>query len=57
MNICASLQFNKDNYLTTGYSHNLLLTMSLVDCLNSGHELVGMFIFIDTIKTSSDVDY
>ena len=59
MNICASLQFNKDNYLnlTTGYSRNLLLTMSLVDCLNSGHNLVGMFIFIDTIKTSSDVDY
>lgn len=56
MNICASLQFNKNNYLTTGYSRNLLLTMSLVDCLNSGHELVGMFIFIDTIKTSSDVD-
>lgn len=59
MNICASLQFNSDNYLnlTTGYSRNLLLTMSLVDCLNSGHELVGMFIFVDTIKTSSDVDH
>ena len=59
MNICASLQFNKDNYLnlTTGYSQNLLLTMSLVDCLNSGHELVGMFIFVDTRKTSSDVDH
>ena len=55
MNICASLQFNK-NSLTTGYSRNLLLTMSLVDCLNSNHNLVGMFIFIDTIKTSSDVD-
>ena len=55
MNICASLQFNK-NSSTTGYSRSLLLAMSLVDCLNSGHELVGMFIFIDTIKTSSDVD-
>ena len=55
MNICASLQFN--NYsLTTGYSRNLLLAMSLVDCLNSNHNLVGMFIFIDTRKTSSDVD-
>ena len=57
MNICASLQFNKNSYLTTGYSRNLLLAMSLVDCLNSNHNLVGMFIFIDTIKTSSDVDY
>lgn len=59
MNICASLQFNKDNYLnlTTGYSRNLLLTMSLVDCLNSGHNLVGMIIFIDTRKTSSDIDH
>ena len=59
MNICASLQFNKDNYLnlTTGYSQNLLLTMSLVDCLNSNHNLVGMFIFVDTRKTSSDVDH
>ena len=56
MNICASLQFN--NYSsTTGYSRNLLLTMSLVDCLNSNHNLVGMFIFVDTRKTSSDVDY
>ena len=55
MNICASLQFN--NYsLTTGYSRNLLLAMSLVDCLNSNHNLVGMFIFVDTRKTSSDVD-
>ena len=54
MNICASLKFN--NYsLTTGYSRNLLLTMSLVDCLNSNHNLVGMIIFIDTRKTSSDV--
>ena len=56
MNICASLQFNKNSYLTTGYSRNLLLTMSLVDCLNSNHNLVGMFIFVDTRKTSSDVD-
>ena len=56
MNICASLQFNK-NSSTTGYSRNLLLTMSLVDCLNSNHNLVGMFIFVDTRKTSSDVDY
>ena len=55
MNICASLQFNK-NSSTTGYSRSLLLAMSLVDCLNSNHNLVGMFIFIDTIKTSSDVD-
>ena len=55
MNICASLQFNK-NSSTTGYSRNLLLAMSLVDCLNSNHNLVDMFIFIDTIKTSSDVD-
>ena len=55
MNICASLQFNK-NSSTTGYSRSLLLAMSLVDCLNSGHELVGMFIFVDTRKTSSDVD-
>ena len=55
MNICASLQFNK-NSSTTGYSRNLLLTMSLVDCLNSNHNLVGMFIFVDTRKTSSDVD-
>ena len=57
MKVCASLQFNKANYLTTGYSRNLLLTMSIVDCLNSGHNLVSMFIFIDTRKTSSDVDY
>lgn len=57
MNICASLQFNTNSYLTTGYSRNLLLTMSLVDCLNSNHNLVGMFIFIDVIKTSSEVDY
>ena len=55
MNICASLQFNK-NSSTTGYSRSLLLAMSLVDCLNSNHNLVGMFIFIDTIKTSSDVN-
>lgn len=57
MNICASLQFNTNSYLTTGYSRNLLLTMSLVDCLNSNHNLVGMFIFIDVRKTSSEVDY
>ena len=57
MNICASLQFNKGSYLTTGYSRNLLLTMSLADCLNSNHNLVGMFIFIDIWKTSSDVDH
>ena len=55
MNICASLQFNQ-NSSTTGYSRNLLLAMSLVDCLNSNHNLVGMIIFIDTRKTSSDVD-
>ena len=55
MNICASLQFNK-NSSTTGYSRSLLLAMSLVDCLNSNHNLVGMIIFIDTRKTSSDVD-
>ena len=57
MKVCASLQFNTNSYLTTGYSRNLLLTMSLVDCLNSNHNLVGMFIFIDIRKTSSDVDY
>ena len=57
MKVCASLQFNKNSYLTTGYSRSLLLTMSLVDCLNSNHNLVGMFIFIDIRKTSSDVDY
>ena len=57
MKVCASLQFNKNSYLTTGYSRSLLLAMSLVDCLNSGHELVNMFIFIDIRKTSSDVDY
>lgn len=57
MKVCASLQFNKNSYLTTGYSRNLLLAMSLVDCLNSNHNLVGMFIFIDIRKTSSDVDY
>ena len=57
MKVCASLQFNTNSYLTTGYPRNLLLTMSLVDCLNSGHELVGMFIFVDARKTSSDVDY
>ena len=55
MNICASLQFNK-NSSTTGYSRSLLLAMSLVDCLNSNHNLVGMIIFIDTRKTSSDVN-
>ena len=53
MKVCASLQFNKNNYLTTGYSQNLLLAMSLVDCLNSGHELVNMFIFISDRKPSS----
>ena len=57
MKVCASLQFNKNSHLTTGYSRNLLLAMSLVDCLNSGHDLVGTFIFIDIRKTSSDVDY
>ena len=57
MNICASLQFNKNNYLTTGYSRNLLLAMSLVDCLNSNHELTNMFIFINIDKNSPDIDY
>ena len=57
MNICASLQFNKNNYLTTGYSRNLLLAMSLVDCLNSNHELTNMFIFINIDKNSLDADY
>ena len=49
MNFCASLLFNKDNYLTTGYSRNLLLVMSLVDCLNSSYNLnlVNMFVFIN----------
>ena len=56
MKVCASLQFNTESYLTTRYSRNLLLTMSLVDCLNSNHNLVGMFIFVDARKTSSDVD-
>ena len=57
MNFCASLQFNKNNYLTTGYSRNLLLAMSLVDCLNSNHELTNMFIFINIDKNSLDADY
>ncbi len=53
MRVCASLQFNEDNYLTTEYSRNLLLVMSLIDCLISGHELVSMFIFINDRKPSS----
>lgn len=57
MNICASLQFNKNNYLTTGYSRNLLLAMSLVECLNSNHELTNMFIFTNIDKNSLDADY
>ena len=57
MNFCASLLFNKDNYLTTGYSRNLLLAMSLVDCLNyrnSNYNLVTMFIFINVDNPPSD---
>ena len=57
MNFCASLQFNKNNYLTTGYSRNLLLAMSLVECLNSNHELTNMFIFTNIDKNSLDADY
>lgn len=54
MKVCASIQFNKDNYLTTGYSRNLLLAMSLVDCLNSSHNLVTIFIFVNINNPSSD---
>ena len=54
MKVCASLQFDTNRYLTTGYSRNLLLAMSLVDCLNSSHKIVNMFIFVDVDEPSSD---